>query len=729
MKKCIFLSTTIVILCLSLLSSCDKTNTDINVKIDTATDYGINTEKLSFTTEKSDFTYKLDGTLSFTVGDNGNLYYINREENKKSIVILDLDGEKINEYEIDDFNGLLGNIAIHNDILYFSFAPFKYGVVEITNDTEIYSYNFDTKKQEKIAEIKGFINVKKIVPSGNKLYLLGIDTGLSQNNDNISEYNYKGEIVKSLDLSSKKIETEFQSEKMPVMIAETVSGGVMLYAYDEKAGYYFKELNSDKKVIYNDTKLSNGFELYNNGNFEMYDDSTIMYISGKIAYLSPINETDNAKDIINDLTSELNSFVSKSGYFFVTVNDGIRRVSVKNLLKNTTILSLVHANPFDNEYNSPALEKLKFRIDSKRIDYYDFALSLLSNDNNYDIYYLDSWNDISDNIRRKGAFYSLNNVPFVKEYIDACFPYVKEAAYDENGNVWIIPISLRASAIKYNELLCAEYNIEPKSIKSLEEFADILYALNEKELDYYLGASGEMFFERYFYQIMRKNNGFNRDDFNRMAEYFYENINYIKTDWHLSRYLGNGVDPDSLIIKAGPNTYFDFRGRYLFNWGSIPNYYDDVIKKALSCEDFNEEEFWANIKTLSNNSNDLNYKHNRNILLPTIEGMTESDVTMEFVAVNPNSKNLDVTLEYISKLCEYRLSLENSFILKDKATYSDRHFINDMYDVLNYEGNFIRFSLDSELISDDFEKYLGDEISLDEYLNNIEFKLNAYLKE
>lgn len=727
MKKKISIIT-IIPLILALFSSCDNTEANPeNSTINTSSE--VKFVKSEFTAENDNYKYEIDGNILFTVSDKGKVYYINIDQLEKSVVLLDLSGQKTGEYKINDENGSISGISVINDNIYFSFSPYKHNTAEASSNIEIYGLDTKTGSQEKLVVIEGFSEVSKMITSGNKLYVLGRDNTLESGMEITENYSYNGETVKSIDVSTKQIESVIPTGEMPLMLSETADGGAIIYAFDE-SGFYFRNLISNVKTINNNSGLLHNFDTQSYSDFEAYDDTNIIYIGNRYLYLSPIDDSAKPRELVETAlnANKKNSFISKGGYIFVKKDYGINRIQVNELLKGSTELNLAYTNPYNDKAPSPSLYKSGFKVKSEAVPYYDFAMSLLSGDSVYDMYYLNSWYDISDNIKRKGAFYSLNDVPFVKEYIEACFPYVKYATYDDNGNVWMVPIHLEASAINYNELLCTEYGIEPTTIKSLEELADVLTSLRNIKLNYYLDISHEVFFERYFYQIMNKNNGFNRDDFKKMAEYFYTNINYVKTNWSFNRYLGNGVDPDTMVIKDGANTYLDFRGKTFFDDAYVPHY-ADVIETALSCEDFNEEEFWEKLKKLSPKTTELNYKHNRYTLCPPIEGTTESDVTIEFIAVNPNSKNLDVTLEYISKLCEYQLSLENSFILKDKSTYSDRHFINDMYDVLSYEGNFIRFSLDSEIIYSDFEKYLGDEISLDKYLKNIEFKLNAYLKE
>ena len=53
--------------------------------------------------------------------------------------------------------------------------------------------------------------------------------------------------------------------------------------------------------------------------------------------------------------------------------------------------------------------------------------------------------------KNKGSFYPLNKVPYVKEYIDGCFPYIRDAATDEDGNIRMIPIDISIPIIIYQE--------------------------------------------------------------------------------------------------------------------------------------------------------------------------------------------------------------------------------------------------------------------------------------
>ena len=78
--------------------------------------------------------------------------------------------------------------------------------------------------------------------------------------------------------------------------------------------------------------------------------------------------------------------------------------------------------------------------------------------------------------------------------------------------------------------------------------------------------------------------------------------------------------------------------------------------------------------------------------------------TVTFFAVNPQSENLEATLAYISTLCRYLMTLENSFLLADTTTYIDMPFIQECYDL--YATGEIYFAMEEVVYLEAFNDYL-----------------------
>ena len=101
--------------------------------------------------------------------------------------------------------------------------------------------------------------------------------------------------------------------------------------------------------------------------------------------------------------------------------------------------------------------------------------------------------------------------------------------------------------------------------------------------------------------------------------------------------------------------------------------------------------------------------------------------TCAFFAVNPQSENLEATLEYLSTLCTYLMAQEDFFLLADESMYSDSPFIKECYEV--YANGSIYFAMDSEVYSDVFQQYLEGTIELEDMIQEIERKMDIYIGE
>lgn len=101
--------------------------------------------------------------------------------------------------------------------------------------------------------------------------------------------------------------------------------------------------------------------------------------------------------------------------------------------------------------------------------------------------------------------------------------------------------------------------------------------------------------------------------------------------------------------------------------------------------------------------------------------------TCYFLTVNPASKNLKETLQYISSLCNYLINYNYYLILKDRSLYPDTQLMDDIYEI--YSNGDISFTYPDELFMDAFEKYLADEMDLDSFIKEADRRLDTFMKE
>ena len=88
---------------------------------------------------------------------------------------------------------------------------------------------------------------------------------------------------------------------------------------------------------------------------------------------------------------------------------------------------------------------------------------------------------------------------------------------------------------------------------------------------------------------------------------------------------------------------------------------------------------------------------------------------------------MEATLAYISTLCRYLLTLQDSFLLADRTTYSNSAFILQCYDV--YATGEVYFAMDEVVYYDAFMNYLEGSMTLEEMIEEIERRQEMYLKE
>ena len=113
--------------------------------------------------------------------------------------------------------------------------------------------------------------------------------------------------------------------------------------------------------------------------------------------------------------------------------------------------------------------------------------------------------------------------------------------------------------------------------------------------------------------------------------------------------------------------------------------------------------------------------------VPKMEEDMKNCGTLTFMAVNPQSENLEATLEYISAFAKYMLTKQDSFLLADESTYTDTPFTKDWYEL--YANGTVYFGMESEVFLDTFNGYLNDTIDLETAIVEMERRRKLYLEE
>jgi|GEM_PF-285895 len=642
------------------------------------------------------FDYSLQEAVAFTV-DNEDIYVAFR--NQPEIKKYDKHGKETGSYDLGE--GYHANLCVYNDKLYtstytdqglifteYSFSEKEYSVYSI--DYEITGVLGMVIMNNTIFMV-GWEDTDAIHSCNDKSHEHGISDNV-HNHDSIfyDDYINMGEVALSIELDTFKI-NKIDIENI-VNLGKYMNDKILYYAYDISNGYYF--------TVYDPVKQEFSEKTYNNlGYLFSYayadvNDSIIFYDhkNGKLTSASKNDSAVRVDLLSHTVTASGNDIVYSNNFYYILdgKNGNIYRTEYKQAV-NIKEIEIIYSTEYMNDPFGCG-----YAINTSVLDYQEFVLRILARDSDYDICMMNSKQIISRNIRDKGSFYPLNDLPMVQEYLDTCFPYLKEAATNDNGDIWMLPIEVNIPHIIYNPSNCLEKGVDFNKDYSLEELFEIanrLYSEPDLHDKYQLNA-----YQVQAYIINQYNSQFAPQN----GKYSYDTVLFRK----ICEMLKRATASDSLFtwIKP-PGAAFD-----------LDDYYSDYL--------FTLEPYQFNAFDLSA------YNNLRASALPVINNETvPSPADVVFLCVNPYSKNLNDTLNFINSYCAYMMMRNDIFMFDNKEIYpfSDTQLANDLYNI--YSNAEVCFELSPDIFWNDYLDYKNDKIDIERLITEITRKTNMAVGE
>lgn len=621
---------------------------------------------------------------SFDVTDDAvhcSIFYDSGGETYKSkICVYDNGGNKTREYCFDEPNMPL-NLVCQNENTYYYTVP---KLIDDTNERYvIMRYNAGDKSAE---QIYAFDNGSKV----EKLELN--DSGFFALVNEIDVVNGEKQLL-TIDL---------QNFASSVILSDAIidfspdTNGDLLILSEDNSGYcftvYHTAENSFSEPKYKNLDDALGICAYNGEKYIAYGQNIP---SGAAIY--SLSDDGNIPILENRVKFSGNCRLHSDKFYCLTT-DGISITDISNALSQrlNDSISMVTSDNYLESQNVNG-----FSITQEIIDHETFALTVLSNDTKYDLFYLRSRADCAAEIRDKGAFYPLNEVDGVQEYIDSCFPFIKEAATNADGDIWMLPILVQPSYIVYNEENCNKNGLHFYDGMPAEEFVDmIIKYYSEGNTDYEI-LGPYIYAEQLLSDYLLKYNRFDTEDFRELASLIKNKIYTNQDAFSFGSHMTEMYEMNSKVDRT--NQSFAL----CINSSNIKIY---------------ERDWGENAKAMR---------------VPLFTDSKTSVSTAVFICVNPFSDNLDRTLEYISALSKNlveqgaedddRINRDKVMMLQNAAVYSRNEFFSEINDV--YNTGVIRFTYPAEIYEADFDKYLAGEISLDSFITEADRKLRTYLNE
>lgn len=545
-------------------------------------------------------------------------------------------------------------MAVKEGIVYF--AP--YTALEGEMCVALYSYCMETEELTMVKKLPYFKSVSRMIRMGDCFYLLGTNVeGISGRDSR--KYECSGEKLFCYNCSDDKLIELGIEEPMDVCVAE--EGKLCVYAHmGEEFCLLLYDASRDAMKVMAKTKE---------------------YKMAKVAFCSErqevIYQTVDRGLVLSALSNfEVESELYPRGDFYDNslcyvngtvacrkMDGGLLRFSLQDVKCENKTLRYITAKTEPSEPFGCGYEMQRLKLEEDK-----FALKVMALDQDFDLCLVDSADSFSYNLEKNGVFYPLNDVPGMQEYLDACFPYVREAAMDSDGTIWMLPIAVNIPGLLVSGE--ATEGILVKKDMTYEEYCLAYEALSEKEKREIEKPSA--FAEGFVVQSILERGSVDTEEFRNIMQ---------------------GMAKSNLVQKEATRDNYcrilfenDYRAYFALQYGK-----DATIHAE-----------------------------------PKLTVAGKNVGTCLFLAVNPYSDNLDTTLDYLASLLSYMMKQEEAPLFFQNRVVEDTAYEKSLYAL--YENGAISFTLEYS-IYDGYGEVLEDITKLDAYIAETERKLKIYLNE
>lgn len=607
------------------------------------------------------FVYPLESVHSFDVDEDGNLYAAAFDSD--ALKIYDPYGEETGEKTLPTRNHVTVQVE-KGDIFTLSYNEIY------RNDEKIYTIPFEhTAKDFRII--------------GDDIYLLYTDSLADRSQAPVLHFSkgWSGEkliCIRLSDLSLSEVKCDY-----PLFIS-SVGEELWVYGMNNDSCYVASAKNGElsEPMIVGTEPPYSGF---------LTIDPTGKYLStGSAGDTSVLCMTDPKTGQTNELMPNVsiayaNVIKSRDGYIYYLNSyyyaenfEKIERIRQSDYIKNNTSIKLLATEWFSYIPFGCGRTVTEMRLSKE-----EFALTVLSQDRSFDACVLSSSQDFSKNFRDNGSFYALNDVPGVSEYVQRCFPSLREAVTDSEGDIWALPLSMNVPCVLYNEENCQAAGLSPQdcTLETLIEKTNQLFLSDPSRRDICIFANDALplLLRR---ELSGETDVLDRADFTEKMNFLTEKMN--------SELFGIDVASESnnsIVFNPEENMLAMLQGQKEMQLGTA------VSDKIHAADVFDEK----------------------------------NPAECVFLCVNPSSDNLSATLEYVTALCGYFSSKTDDFMLDDPTMYSDSVYISELFDV--YRNSEIFFRIPDEILLDSVKQYRQGNLSLDDLITESQRKLSVYLNE
>lgn len=620
--------------------------------------------------------YPMDNVQAFTARNDGMVFLITIEQPIDEFMSgykfyqYNIEGKCVDEYELGKYSYIQAIAAQENkDIVYFIGQ-------EDSNALCLFAFHLTTRQIDKLCEFPYFKEIKKMICTDSRIYVLGQRQRVEIVKQGTSEYDFSAE-EKLIYYSIDDQELYDLGFEFPINMALGEGETIVVLGYLAENGYCLMEYDPVSDTM----KIKKRLDAYK------FDDFVVCNEGKSLIYGYVNNPHGLVKADYNNMELEvelyeyvdqngINEFVWYAGervYCMDSISKHLISFPLDAVQRQNKELRLISELPSASPYGCG------YVIDWVNMSWDKIVLKTLAQDRDYDLCMGSSSYAGSYAMKNSDSFYPLNDVPGIEEYMERCFPYVREAATKESGAIWMLPFTVWTSGVVVQEDQLEQTGISLWDNMTYMEFAELIRGLSEEEKNlidlssYYLSNS---FAQQYF--------------------------------WHNTSVKENSF----FTCMESLRELYEIFPPKLALWERVP-----CMSETFGMDIFDDITF-----TLSRYEG----SQARVYSFPRGKSTDKNMLGCYFLAVNPNSTRLKETLSYLADLIAYLMERDDIWYFKDFQT-EPSSFAEQVYGL--YQDGEIPFAIDKDVYETGFEEALNGELPLEKYIEDTDRKLQMYLGE
>lgn len=617
--------------------------------------------------------------LAYAVDEEGNLYTVGNPSDKENGYCLyqyDKDQNLLWKYPFDASVSEVDALAVKGRTVYFAannqVQPGK------GRYKSLYALNMDTKEVTTLAEYTFYDRIHQMILQDERLYLLGAkDYSVSpQRPGGSNGYSFYEDRLVYYCMEDK--ETYAIGIKYPIRIALADNGSLMIHAYMEKEGYQILQYD----IAQDSAETVAKFESYYVKDFAIcHDGKDLIYsynYNSRGLVLAAMDNLENETELCPDnwirRIVDTKLLYKDGNVYLLNEENYIMRFALADVYRGSeTIRYISPSYEIDEPYGCG------YTMQRQELSEEKFVLKVLAQDSDYDLCLIDTLQSSSHNLKKNGVFYPLNDVPGVEEYLDRCFPYVKEAATKEDGTIWMLPIAVYMPGLVVQEETLLELGVDLQRNMTWTEFSSVIAAMTPEETEL-ISLSQTVCAMLFFQQYFGKYNSIDQ-------EVFRQNVSALQK-----------ISSDLWIRPYREDK------RYLFYY---IRYMRDYVNPFVK-----EYYYGENAKVY---------------LMPKLSKDDVNTATCILLAINPASSHLEETLDFIADYAAWQMAEKQAPLFFKEPVPAAGSFEEEVYNL--YQNGEIAYTVESDAYMEGFYEMLDGKKGLEEYIKDTEQKIRIYFGE